>query len=67
MAARDFKSPRDLIGIPVGIDFYNREITGEKTMTLSAARSDPHHVPCAMIPYTLKIRGGCEGGGAKAF
>lgn len=31
-------------------------------MTMSSARSDPHHLPCALIPYTLKIRSGCEGG-----
>lgn len=32
-------------------------------MTLTAAKNDPHHVPCSLIPYTLKIRGGCDGGG----
>lgn len=32
-------------------------------MTLCAGRNDPHKVPCALIPYTLKIRGGCDGGG----
>ena len=31
-------------------------------MTLSAANTDTHHIPCALIPYTLKIRAGCEGG-----
>lgn len=32
-------------------------------MTLTAAKNDPHHIPCSVIPYTLKIRGGCDGGG----
>jgi hypothetical protein len=36
--------------------------TGGVTMTLAAARPDHHHLPCALIPYTLKIRSGCEGG-----
>lgn len=63
MAERDYKSARDLVAIPVGVDFYNNSITGDKTMTLSAARSDTHHIPCTVIPYTLKIRAGCAGGG----
>lgn len=46
---------------PIGADFYNQAITGV-TMTLAAARPDHHHLPCALIPYTLKIRSGCEGG-----
>ena len=48
---------------PIGADFYNQAITGGVTMTLAAARPDHHHLPCALIPYTLKIRSGCEGGG----
>lgn len=47
---------------PIGVDFYNTQPTGGTTMTLSVARSDPHHIPCALIPYTLKIRSGCAGG-----
>lgn len=46
----------------IGVDFYNCSLTGGQTMTMSSARSDPHHLPCALIPYTLKIRSGCEGG-----
>ena len=52
---------------PIGADFYNHSITGEVTMTLTSAKSDPHHLPCALIPYTLKIRSGCEGGGKGAL
>ena len=47
---------------PIGADFYNPAITGGVTMTLAAARPDYHHLPCVLIPYTLKIRSGCEGG-----
>lgn len=36
-------------------------------MTISSARSDSHHVPHVLIPYTLKIRSGCEGGGKGAL
>lgn len=52
---------------PIGADFYNQVITGGVTMTLAAARPDHHHLPCALIPYTLKIRSGCEGGGKGAL
>lgn len=52
---------------PIGADFYNQAIMGEVTMTLAAARPDHHHLPCALIPYTLKIRSGCEGGGKGAL
>lgn len=31
-------------------------------MTICAARNDPKHLPCALIPYTLKMRAGCAGG-----
>lgn len=52
---------------PIGADFYNQAIMGRVTMTLAAARPDHHHLPCALIPYTLKIRSGCEGGGKGAL
>ncbi len=53
----------EIVVEPIGADFYNQTITGEVTMTLTSAKSDPHHLPCALIPYTLKIRSDCEGGG----
>ena len=31
-----------------GLDAYNQEATGETSMTLTAKRSDPNHVPCVM-------------------
>lgn len=51
------------VDLAIAVDLYNGEITGRRTMTLTAAKNDPHHVPCSLIPYTLKIRGGCDGGG----
>lgn len=38
---------------PIDVDFYNQTVTGKVTMTLAAARADHHHLPCALIPYTL--------------
>jgi len=51
----------------IGVDFYNCALAGGQTMTISSARSDSHHVPHVLIPYTLKIRSGCEGGGKGAL
>ena len=36
-------------------------------MTIMASKNDAQHLPCALIPYTLKIRAGCEGGGKGAL
>lgn len=53
---------------PIGADFYNRAITGNVTSTLrAAAQKGVDGTPCVMIPYTLKIRSGCEGGGKGAL
>ena len=37
--------------IAIAVDLYNQVITegGVVTMTLSNARSDPHHIPCVVI------------------
>ena len=48
---------------PIGVDLFNAALTGERTKTICAARSDHEHLPCVAVPYTLKIRGGCAGGG----
>lgn len=54
--------------VAYGIDLYSQSVTGDKSKTLNAAASDADHVPCVMEPaYTLKIRGGCEGGGKGAL
>lgn len=53
---------------PIGADFYNRAITGNVTSTLrAAAQKGVDGTPCVIIPYTLKIRSGCEGGGEGAL
>ena len=39
----------------MGADFQNGLLTGDKSMTMLASRSDPHSVPCVVI---LKER--CE-------
>lgn len=49
--------------LAIAVDLYNGQLTGRRTMTLTSARSDPHHLPTALIPYTLKIRCGKDGGG----
>lgn len=51
----------------IGVDFHSHSITGETAMTICASKNDHIHLPCALIPYTLKIRGGCEGGGKGAL
>lgn len=53
----------DLATPPIGVDFLNNALTGRRAMTVCAARSDHKHLPCVAVPYTLKIRGGCAGGG----
>ena len=53
---------------PIGADFYNQAITGNVTSTLrAAAQKGVDGTPCVIIPYTLKIRSGCEGGGKGAL
>lgn len=52
---------------PIGVDLFSAALTGERTMTICAARSDHKHLPCVAVPYTLKIRGGCAGGGKGAL
>ena len=31
-----------------GVDMYNQSLTGDKTMSITGAATDPHHVPCAV-------------------
>ncbi len=32
-----------------GLDVYNQQLTGEKTMTLTCQATDSHHVPCVVM------------------
>ena len=50
------------VDYPIGVNFYDFALTGGTTMTIMASKNDAQHLPCALIPYTLKIRAGCEGG-----
>ena len=52
---------------PVGFDVYNQVVTGNKRKCLTAKRADTDHTPVVCVPYTLKIRSGCEGGGKGAL
>lgn len=40
------KSPKTIV---LGFDAYNQALTGQISMTLTAIRTDPHHVPCVVI------------------
>lgn len=33
----------------IGVDLFNQILTGGAAMTLTARRSDPHHVPCVLV------------------
>ena len=64
-----------------GADMYNQTLTDEKTMSITGAATDPHHIPCAVCysqdtydKYTendkcasLKASGGSYGGGSEAI
>lgn len=57
----------------IGLDVYNQYLTGDVSMTLTAIRSDPHHVPCVVLPCwwdggqtSSTIHGSlCGGGGVQ--
>ena len=38
----------------VGCDLYNQQLTGDKSMTMSCAASDAHHVPCVIEQHTFR-------------
>ena len=56
-------------GRAFGCDVYNHTITGDKAATLSANSciTATRNGPTVAVPYTLKIRSGCEGGGKGAL
>ena len=53
----------------IGCDVYNFAVSGDKTVTLNAnsGASAAHAGPTVAVPFTLKIRGGCSGGGKGAL
>ena len=40
----------------IGADLYNQTLTGDLSKAMTASACDADHVPCALVPYTLKIR-----------
>ena len=53
----------------VGLDIYNLAVTGDKAASLTTATGQgaSNTGPSVAVPYTLKIRSGCEGGGKGAL
>ena len=52
----------------IGVDIYNTALTGDKACPLTAeGHSSTGTCPKVMTAYTLKTRGGCEGGGKGAL
>ena len=54
-------------GGAVGCDLYNGAVSGDKAVTLNTNTNATGAGPTVAIPYTLKIRGGIEGGGKGAL
>lgn len=64
------EAPRDAgnsAGGAIGCDIYNLAISEDKAVSLTTASSATGTGPTVAVPYTLKIRGGCEGGGKGAL
>ena len=40
-----------------GLDVYNQALTGDKSMTLTCAATDSHHIPCVTYGITCKGNG----------
>ena len=44
----------------IGADLYNQNVTGGVSMTLTAIKTDPHHVPCVIVidhhPHDSRIK-----------
>lgn len=53
----------------IGLDLYNLAVSGDIAVSLTAntGTSGTHSGPTVAVPYTLKIRSGCEGGGKGAL
>ena len=65
--AENRPAPDDREGI--GLDIYNCAVTGEVAASLTTATGQgaSNTGPTVAVPYTLKIRSGCEGGGKGAL
>ena len=51
----------------IGCDIYNLALSGDKAVSLTTAYNSTGSGPSVAIPYTLKIRSGCMGGGKGAL
>lgn len=53
----------------IGLDIYNLAVTGQVAASLTTATGQgaANTGPSVAVPYTLKIRSGCEGGGKGAL
>ena len=40
---------QDGLTVITGVDLYNQSETGEKTMSITGAATDPHHIPCVAL------------------
>ena len=43
----------------IGFDAYNQNLTGDVSMTLTAIKTNPHHVPCVVIIDEIHNRFRC--------
>ena len=41
-------SGNNKLSVCYGVDVYNQALTGDKTMTMTGAATDPHHIPCTV-------------------
>ena len=68
------------LAIVEGVDVYNQALTGDKTMSITGAATDSHHIPCVAYSQdaydkfsendkcaSLKACGGTYGGGSEAL
>jgi DNA (cytosine-5)-methyltransferase 1 len=66
-APQDGTGATDCQGI--GLDIYNHAVTGRiaASLTTATGQGAANTGPSVAVPYTLKIRSGCEGGGKGAL
>lgn len=68
------------MAIVEGVDVYNQSLTGDKTMSITGAATDSHHIPCVAYSQdaydkfsendkcaSLKACGGTYGGGQRSI
>ena len=53
--------------VAIGCDIYGLAVTGDTAVILTTQSNATGSGPRVIVPYTLKIRSGCEGGGKGAL